>query len=114
MYQRKSNGVVWYLKVYTFFFSQFLKTYATVCMLFITFCVILVIHRFVPESCRYLIVKKRHKEAEQTLRKIAKVNKKKYPEEELVAYKEQRTGDIRDLFGSWKMVHRTLVCWFSW
>ena len=83
-------------------------------MFVLTFLCYFVIQRFVPESCRYLIVKKKNKEAERILRKIAKVNKKKYPGEELVAYKEQRTGDIRDLLGSWKMVHRTLVSWFSW
>ena len=70
--------------------------------------------RFIPESTRYLIVRGRYEETERILREVAKVNKREYPDVKLVQYKEQRTGDFRDLFASKKMAHKTLVCWFSW
>ena len=70
--------------------------------------------RFIPESSRYLLVKGRVKETEKILRKIAEVNKKEYPDVELVHFKEQTTGNIRDLFHSRQMTHKTLVSWFCW
>ncbi|KAK3740890.1 hypothetical protein QZH41_013408 [Actinostola sp. cb2023] len=72
---------------------------------------------FVPESARYLILKGKINEAEQVLRHIAKVNKKEYPTEPLhdpTQDGEQKLGDIRDLFRTKKMIHRTLVSWYSW
>ena len=71
-------------------------------------------NRFVPESTRYLIVKGKCTETACILKEIARVNKKDYPDVQLVQYKNQKTGDFRDLFGSWKMAHKTLVSWFSW
>jgi hypothetical protein len=73
--------------------------------------------RFVPESARYLILKGKVKETEGILRKIAQVNKKEYPTEPLsdpTTQGEQKLGDFRDLFRTKKMIHRTLVSWYSW
>jgi len=73
--------------------------------------------RFVPESVRYLLLKGKIKETEKVLRHIAHVNKKDYPSDPLhdpTQDGEQKMGDIRDLFRSKKMVHRTLVSWYTW
>lgn len=76
------------------------------------------VSRFVPESSRYLLLKGKLSETEEILREIAATNKKKYPEEPLynpcADGKVQQIGDIRDLFRTKKMVHRTLVSWYAW
>lgn len=73
--------------------------------------------RFIPESCRWLLVNGKEEEALEQIRKVAKFNGKEMPEEVLslkdgVAAK--RLGDIRDLFSSIKMTSRTLISWFAW
>ena len=74
--------------------------------------------RFTPESSRYLLLKGKVTETEQILRRIAATNKKTYPEEPLVDPnadgKLQDLGDVRDLFRTKKMLHRTLVSWYAW
>ncbi|XP_073236128.1 organic cation transporter protein-like [Porites lutea] len=73
---------------------------------------------FTPESTRYLLLKGKLKETEEILRNIATTNKKKYPEEPLynpsADGKVQLLGDVRDLFATKKMCHRTLVSWYAW
>ena len=74
--------------------------------------------RFTPESTRYLLLKGKLSETEEILRNIAATNKKKYPEEPLcnpsADGKVQQLGDVRELFASKKMCHRTLVSWYAW
>ena len=74
--------------------------------------------RFTPESSRYLLLKGKVTETEQILRRIAATNKKTYPDEPLVDPnadgKLQDLGDVRDLFRTKKMLHRTLVSWYAW
>ena len=74
--------------------------------------------RFIPESTRYLLLKGRVTETEEVLRDIAATNKKDYPDEPLynpsADGKVQKMGDVRDLFRTKKMLHRTLVSWYAW
>ena len=75
--------------------------------------------RFIPESARYLIVKGRIGDCEKTLREIARVNKKEYPDVSLKdptegGKHEVRLGDFRDLFRSKSYTHKTLVTWVAW
>lgn len=74
--------------------------------------------RFIPESSRYLLLKGKVTETEEVLRDIAAANKKDYPEEPLynpsADGKVQNMGDVRDLFRTKKMLHRTLVSWYAW
>ena len=74
--------------------------------------------RFTPESSRYLLLKGKVTETEEILRGIAATNKKEYPEEPLLDLhaegKVQALGDVRDLFRTKKMLHRTLVSWYAW
>jgi len=73
---------------------------------------------FTPESSRYLLLKGKVTETEEILRGIAATNKKDYPEEPLLDLhaegKVQALGDVRDLFRTKKMLHRTLVSWYAW
>ena len=67
-----------------------------------------------PESVRWYLVKGRTEKAEEVLQKVAKFNKKPIPEEPLKNYEKQRLGDVRDLFKSRSMTHKTLVSWYCW
>ena len=57
-------------------------------------------------------------QTEELLRGIAATNKKEYPEESLLDLhaegKVEALGDVRDLFRTKKMLHRTLVSWYAW
>lgn len=57
-------------------------------------------------------------QTEEILRGIAATNKKEYPEEPLLNLhaegKVEVLGDVRDLFRTKKMLHRTLVSWYAW
>ncbi|XP_020605192.1 organic cation transporter protein-like [Orbicella faveolata] len=69
---------------------------------------------FSPESVRWYLVNGRTERAEKVLQKVAKFNKKPIPQESLQNYEKQRLGDLRDLFKSRSMTHRTLVSWYCW
>ena len=71
-------------------------------------------HSFIPESVRWLLKKGQQSEARTILAKVARLNKKEMPEVELKMPKEETLGDLRDLFSSRKMAHRTLVSWLIW
>lgn len=55
-------------------------------------------------------------EAEVVLKRIAEVNGKEMPEEKLhyEPEKQVRMGDLRDLFSSKKMAHKSLLSWYLW
>ena len=76
------------------------------------------VSRFIPESTRYLLLKGKVAETEEILREIATTNKKEYPNEPLfnpsADGQVQQMGDVRDLFRTKKMLHRTLVSWYAW
>ncbi|CAH3161433.1 unnamed protein product [Porites lobata] len=69
---------------------------------------------FSPESVRWFLVKGKTKQAENILHKVAKFNKKPIPHEKLQDCEKQRLGDLRDLFKSKSIAHKTLVSWFCW
>ena len=56
-------------------------------------------------------------EAREVLRKVARLNGKDVPDEPLLLpndEKVERLGDLRDLFISVKMTHKTLASWLMW
>ena len=70
-----------------------------------------------PESLRWLLVKGKMKEAEKLYRKIARVNGKELPEEELeidTVIDAKRLGDFRDLFKTKVLTKTTLISCFCW
>ena len=67
-----------------------------------------------PESVRWLLKKNRVSEAKKVLSKVARINGKEMPKEELELPKEERLGDFRDLFSSRLLVQKTLGSWFIW
>ena len=74
-------------------------------------------HSFTPESIRWYLKKGRVSDAMNVLRKVAKVNGKKMPDATLLLpndEKVERLGDLRDLFISAKMTHKTLASWLMW
>ncbi|XP_078344443.1 solute carrier family 22 member 15-like [Oculina patagonica] len=72
---------------------------------------------FTPESVRWFLKKGRVADAREALSKVARVNGKEMPDAELKLPKDEtkeRLGDIRDLFSSAKMTHKTLASWLMW
>jgi len=70
----------------------------------------------VPESLRWLIVNKRSEQAQQTVQRIARINRKKIPDNiQLPNYQDntssERAGDIRLLFRPGYRI-LTVVLWF--
>ena len=72
--------------------------------------------RFLPESCRYLLVNKRQDEAMQQLEKVARWNGKVMPTVELEVPKEivEEKSDLRDLFYDRDVTQVTIASWISW
>ena len=72
--------------------------------------------RFLPESCRYLLVNKHRDDAVKQLKNVARWNKKNMPEVELEMPKEisDEKSDIRDLFYDRNVTKITLASWTSW
>jgi len=58
--------------------------------------------------------KGRESEARTILSNVARLNGKEMPEEALELPKEEKLGDLRDLFSSRKMAHKTLGSWLMW
>lgn len=72
----------------------------------------------VPESVRWLLTHGKKDEAEKLLKQVAKVNKKKIPDEGLVLPADQksvqREAGFMDLFGTRAMTKKTVISWISW
>lgn len=61
------------------------------------------------------MVRGKVEEAKDIFRKMAKVNKRTMPDEELqVPEDNDRLGDVRDLFATRKMTQTTLLSWYCW
>ncbi|KAK3748299.1 hypothetical protein QZH41_007334 [Actinostola sp. cb2023] len=73
-----------------------------------------------PESLRWLLTKGKLDEAKKTLRNVARVNRRQFTDKDMDSLvteepeKKERLGDVRDLFVSRAMTHRTLVSWYGW
>ena len=61
------------------------------------------------------MVKGKIEEAKQVFRRMAKVNKRTMPDEDLkLPDDDQRLGDVRDLFATRSMVQKTVLSWYCW
>lgn len=73
--------------------------------------------RFIPESVRWYRVNNKLEKAEQVLRRIAKINKKQWPNNvKILGLKNQQNVQttIKDVFLPWKMGVYTLIQCFGW
>lgn len=71
--------------------------------------------RFIPESVRWLLVSGRRDEARQILEKVARVNKKEMPKEELhVPVRSQSSKGFFELFKTWKLAKLSLIQCYAW
>ena len=75
-------------------------------------------NRVVPESVRWLLTHGKKDDAEKLLRQVAKVNKKKIPDEGLGLPEDQksdhREAGFMDLFGTRAMTKKTVISLISW
>ena len=71
-------------------------------------------YSFTPESVRWLLKKGRKSDARNVLGEVARLNGKEMPDAELLLPKQEKLGDFRDLFCSFKMAHKTLGSWLMW
>ncbi|XP_048577052.1 solute carrier family 22 member 15-like [Nematostella vectensis] len=76
---------------------------------------------FTPDSLRWYLVKGKFDDAKKVLVDVAKGCGNNYTkqdfefeEEHTFNIEHERLGDIRDLFHSRSMAHRTLVSWYCW
>ena len=67
------------------------------------------IERFIPESIRWLLLHGKPEKAQEELIKIARINKKPYPQEELKKVEEEEKGSILSLFSNLELTKRTLI-----
>ena len=71
--------------------------------------------RLIPESPRWLLLHNKENEARNQLLKIAKMNKKTLPDDDIKkpVISEHRAS-LRQLFLSWKVTKITLISWNLW
>ena len=94
-----------------------LKLLRTVCGSILILFYLVVLYSFIPESVRWLLKKGRVTEAREIISKVARLNGKQMPDENLYLSNDEqneRLGDFRDLFMSPRMIHKTLGSWLMW
>lgn len=73
---------------------------------------------WVPESCRWLLVHNKGKEAQKVFLSIAKVNKAKLSDDKLLDLESKvetvHEGGILDLVRTRQQLVKTLILWFTW
>ena len=72
------------------------------------------ISRFVPESVRWLLVKGKTEKAQAILEKVAKVNKKEMPVDDLHVPVTAANKGVLELFKTWKMTKLSLIQIYAW
>jgi len=70
--------------------------------------------KFIPESVRWLLVNGRKDEAREILEKVAKVNKKEMPTDDLHVPKKTDSKGVLELFKTWKMAKLSLIQIYAW
>ena len=74
--------------------------------------------RWVPESCRWLLVHNKGKEAQKVFLSIVKVNKAKLSDDKLLDLESKvetvHEGGILDLVRTRQQLVKTLILWFTW
>ncbi|PIK46672.1 putative synaptic vesicle 2-related protein-like isoform X4 [Apostichopus japonicus] len=77
--------------------------------------VFLILMNFVPESPMFDVVSGQRRNAERTLRIVAKVNKKSLPHGRLtVKFSTESRGTISDLFKTWRTSIASFLLFFIW
>jgi hypothetical protein len=74
------------------------------------------VNSIIPESLRWLLVKQSNKEALETLKKVAKINRNALDDIQMPTIKEKsktRLGDVKALF-KFGYAKTTLVVWYAW
>lgn len=69
---------------------------------------------FIPESTRWFLQHGEPDKATEQLVKIARINKKPFPQVELKIPNVEEKGNFCHLFSNLKMTKRTLICWNIW
>jgi len=75
---------------------------------------ILIFWKFVPESVRWLLVKGKTEKAQAILEKVAKVNKKEMPVDDLHVPLTTANKGVLELFKTWKMTKLSLIQIYAW
>lgn len=75
---------------------------------------ILIFWRFVPESVRWLLVNGKKEQAREILEKVAAVNKKEMPRDELQVPVTTANQGVLELFKTWKMAKMSLAQIYIW
>ncbi|XP_068736416.1 solute carrier family 22 member 3-like isoform X1 [Montipora capricornis] len=75
---------------------------------------ILIFWRFVPESVRWLLVNGKKEQAREILERVAAVNKKEIPRDELQVPVTTANQGVLELFKTWKMSKMSLAQIYIW
>ena len=70
--------------------------------------------RCVPESVRWLLVSDRKDEARKILEKVARVNKKQMPEDELFVPMKKSKKGLLELFKTKRLITLSLIQCYAW
>ena len=72
------------------------------------------IGRFIPESVRWLLVNGRKEEARKILERVAKVNKKEMPSEDLLVPVTRASKGVLELFKTWRLTKLLCIQIYAW
>ena len=70
--------------------------------------------RFLPESVRWLLLNNKVNEAKEQLARVAKFNRKPFPDDDLKIPDEIKTGNIFQVFSNREITKTILICWDIW
>ncbi|KAL9985445.1 hypothetical protein ACROYT_G007856 [Oculina patagonica] len=78
------------------------------------FAFIVAFWKLIPESVRWLLVNGRKDEARAILEKVAVINKKEMPKDELYVPVQSSRKSVVELFKSWKLAKLSLIQCYAW